>query len=48
MSLKKGTAQITYTSNYDPSKSVTFTVVVKQGITGVRIAEVNGEAVDFN
>ena len=48
MSLKKGTAQITYTSNYDPSKSVTFTVVVKQGITGVRIAEVNGETVDFN
>ena len=48
VSLKKGTAQITYTSNYDPSKSVTFTVVVKQGITGVRIAEVNGEAVDFN
>lgn len=42
MSLKKGTAQITYTSNYDPSKSVTFTVVVKQGIQEIAITEVNG------
>ena len=42
MSLKKGTAQITYTSNYDPSKSVTFTVVVKQGVQEIAITEVNG------
>lgn len=41
MSLKKGTAQITYTSNYDPSKSVTFTVVVKQGVQEIAITEVN-------
>ena len=42
MSLKKGTAQITYTSNYDPSKSVTFTVVVKQSVQEIAITEVNG------
>ena len=45
MSLKKGTAQITYTSNYDPSKSVTFTVIVKQSVQRVAITEVNGEEV---
>lgn len=45
MSLKKGTAQITYTSNYDPSKSVTFTVVVKQSVSDVRITDVNGKEV---
>ena len=45
MSLKKGTAQITYTSNYDPSKSVTFTVVVKQSVQRLTITEVNGEEV---
>ncbi len=42
MSLKKGTAQITYTSNYDPSKSVTFTVVVKQSVQEIAITDVNG------
>lgn len=45
MSLKKGTAQITYTSNYDPSKSVTFTVIVKQSVQRLAITEVNGEEV---
>lgn len=46
MSLKKGTAYVTCTSAYDPTKSVTYKVVVKQAISSVTITEIDGKSVE--
>ncbi len=46
VSVKKGTANITCTSVYDPTKSVTYKVVVKQAVNEVTITEINGVAID--
>lgn len=40
--LSKGTTSLTFTSIYDPSKSVTVPVIIKQPVTSVRITEANG------
>ena len=40
VSLKKGTATITYTSNYDPTKTATLTVKVSQAPNDVKIIKV--------
>lgn len=46
ISVKKGTANVTYTSVYDPTKSVTYKYVVKQSVNSVTITEIDGEAID--
>lgn len=46
MSVKKGTANVTYTSVYDPTKSVTYKMVVKQAVNEVIITEIDGVAID--
>ena len=46
MSVKKGTANVTYTSVYDPTKSVTYKYVVKQAVNEVIITEIDGVAID--
>lgn len=46
ISVKKGTANVTYTSVYDPTKSVTYKMVVKQAVNEVIITEIDGVAID--
>ena len=46
ISVKKGTANVTYTSVYDPTKSVTYKYVVKQAVNEVIITEIDGVAID--
>ena len=46
ISVKKGTANVTCTSVYDPTKSATYTVVVKQAVNEVIITEIDGVAID--
>ena len=42
MAVKKGTANVTFTSVYDPTKSTTYTMVVKQSVNSVTITEIDG------
>lgn len=46
ISVKKGTANVTFTSVYDPTKSVTYKMVVKQAVNEVIITEIDGVAID--
>ena len=46
ISVKKGTANITCTSVYDPTKSITYKMVVKQAVNEVIITEIDGVAID--
>lgn len=46
ISVKKGTANVTYTSVYDPTKSITYKMVVKQAVNEVIITEIDGVAID--
>lgn len=46
ISVKKGTANITFTSVYDPTKSITYKMVVKQAVNEVIITEIDGVAID--
>lgn len=46
ISVKKGTANITCTSVYDPTKSITYKMVVKQSVNSVTITEIDGVAID--
>lgn len=46
VSLKKGTANVTCTSVYDPEKSVTYKVVVTQGVNSVNITSIDGAVID--
>lgn len=46
MAVKKGTANITFTSVYDPTKSTTYKMVVKQSVNSVTITEIDGVAID--
>lgn len=45
VSLKKGTATITYTSTYDPTKTATLTVIVSQFPSEVKITKVGATEV---
>ena len=45
VSLKKGTATITYTSKYDPTKTATLTVIVSQYPSEVKITKVGATEV---
>ena len=45
VSLKKGTATITYTSTYDPTKTATLTVIVSQYPSEVKITKVGATEV---
>ena len=45
ISLKKGTATITYTSKYDPTKTATLTVIVSQYPSEVKITKVGATEV---
>lgn len=46
ISVKKGTVNITCTSVYDPTKSITYKMVVKQAVNEVIITEIDGVAID--
>ncbi len=46
ISVKKGTANVTFTSLYDPTKSITYKMVVKQAVNEVIITEIDGVAID--
>ena len=46
ISVKKGTANITCTSVYDPTKSITYKMVVKQAVNEVIITEIDGVEID--
>ena len=46
ISVKKGTANVTFTSVYDPTKSITYKMVVKQAVNEVIITEIDGVAID--
>ena len=45
VSHKKGTVTLTYTSNYDPSKTAQLTVVITQGIENVKITKIGATEV---
>lgn len=45
ISLKKGTAVVTYTSNYDPTKTAELTVIVGQSLEDVKITKVGATEV---
>ena len=45
ISHKKGTITLTYTSNYDPSKTAQLTVVITQGIENVKITKIGATEV---
>lgn len=45
ISLKRGTATVTYTSNYDPTKTAELTVIVGQSIEEVKITKVGATEV---
>ena len=48
VSLKKGTVTVTYTSNYDPTKSTKLTVVITQSPTSVAITQVGAVEIETN
>lgn len=48
VSLKKGTVTVTYTSNYDPTKSTKLTVVITQAPTNVAITQVGAVKIESN
>lgn len=48
ISLKKGTATVTYTSNYDPTKTAELTVVITQAPTSVAITQVGAVEIESN
>ncbi len=48
VSLKKGTATVTYTSTYDPTKSTKLTVVITQSPTSVAITQVGAVEIETN
>lgn len=48
ISLKKGTATVTYTSSYDPTKTAELTVVITQLPTSVAITQVGAVEIESN